>query len=98
MKHRVGYRPEAFADIAEAFLWYESQRSGLGDEFEEAVGSTVLLVSSMPMAAPVAVGRMRRALVQRFPFAIYYTVEEAAIEIRGILHTSRDPGEWQRRV
>ena len=98
VKHPVGYRPEAFADIAEAFLWYEAQRPGLGDEFEQAVGSTVGFLSSMPEAAPVAVGRLRRALIQRFPFAIYYTIEPTSVEIRGVLHTSRDPGEWLRRV
>ena len=96
MKYRVGYRPEAFADIAEAFLWYEAQRPGLGDQFEDAVASTVALLSSMPQAAPVALGPLRRALIPRFPFALYYTVGESSLEVRGVLHTSRDQGEWLR--
>lgn len=98
MKYRLEYRPEAFADVAEAFLWYESQRSGLGDEFENEVGATIGLVTATPEAAPIVLGHLRRALVNRFPFAIYYTIEGEVIELRGVLHTSRDPDEWHRRA
>ena len=96
MSYRVGYRPEAFADIAEAFLWYEAQRPGLGDQFEAAIGATVQLVATMPLLAPVVARSLRRALIPRFPFALYYSVEESAIQVRAVLHTSRDQGEWLR--
>ena len=98
MRYRLEYRPEAFADVAEAFLWYESQRPGLGDQFENEVGGTIGLVAAMPEAAPIVLGRLRRALVHRFPFAIYYTIEGTVLEIRAVLHTSRDPNEWRRRA
>jgi len=39
----VSFRADAFADVAEAFSWYQSQRSGLGDEFE-ADGMEVVAV------------------------------------------------------
>ena len=96
MKCEVAYRPEAFADIAEAFLWYEAQRPGLGAQFEAAIGATIQLVAHMPQLAPVVVRSLRRALIPRFPFALYYSVEDSLIQVRAVLHTSRDQGEWLR--
>jgi plasmid stabilization system protein ParE len=40
---------------------------------------------------------IRRALLRRFPYAVYFAVEEAAIVVLAVLHASRDPAEWQRR-
>lgn len=44
MSHGVSFRAEAFADVAEAFSWYQAQRSGLGDEFLADEGIEVLAV------------------------------------------------------
>ena len=41
-------RSSAAADLEEAFLWYESQRMGLGDEFLEAVTHVVSLAMRNP--------------------------------------------------
>ena len=38
MSRGVSFRAEAFADVAEAFSWYQSQRPGLGEEFEAELG------------------------------------------------------------
>ena len=36
---RIEFRPEAFADVAEAFSYYEAQRRGLGGGFRVRVGA-----------------------------------------------------------
>ena len=41
---------------------------------------------------------IRRALTRRFPYAVYFSIEEDAIVILAVLHTARDPEEWQRRI
>ena len=40
---------------------------------------------------------IRRALVRRFPYAVYFAVEDAVVVVLAVLHASRDPAEWQRR-
>jgi plasmid stabilization system protein ParE len=40
---------------------------------------------------------IRRALLRRFPYAVYFSVEEEVVVILAVLHAHRDPAEWQSR-
>jgi plasmid stabilization system protein ParE len=40
---------------------------------------------------------IRRALLRRFPYAVYFAVEGDAIVVVAVLHAARDPAKWQRR-
>jgi plasmid stabilization system protein ParE len=40
---------------------------------------------------------IRRALLRRFPYAIYFAIEGDVVVVLAVLHASRDPAEWQRR-
>jgi plasmid stabilization system protein ParE len=95
---RLVVRPEAVADLAAAFAWYERERPGLGTELHAAIGSTFRLLTRAPEAMPAVHRGARRALLRRFPYAVYYTVEKEAIEVLAVLHTRRNPRRWQRRV
>ena len=98
MKYRLELRPEASADIAEAFSWYEKQRAGLGVEYEAELNRTLGYLSDMPLASRVVHRTLRRALVRRFPFSVYYAVTGDLIEIRAVLHYRRNPRTWIRRA
>jgi hypothetical protein len=39
-----------------------------------------------------------RMLIKRFPFALYYLIEEATIDIYAILHCRRDPSWTAQRL
>ena len=95
---RMHLRPEAETDIEEAARWYEQQRGGLGDEFLDEVSMTLAAISDNPRLYPVVHKDARRALIHRFPFGIYYRVEETAIIVIAIMHGSRHPKRWQRRT
>lgn len=41
---------------------------------------------------------IRRALTRRFPYGIYFSIEGELVVIVAVLHTARDPAQWQRRV
>lgn len=41
---------------------------------------------------------IRRALTRQFPYAIYFAIDGEVIAILAVLHTARDPEEWQYRV
>jgi hypothetical protein len=58
---------EADQDIAEAYIWYESQRIGLGEEFLRSVEAALDIIRRLPkLRAPVH-RNYRRALLRRFP-------------------------------
>jgi plasmid stabilization system protein ParE len=92
------FTPLAARDVASARDWYDAQRPGLGTEFEAALATTLDLIGQVPEAAPVVLKDVRRMLVARFPYALYYRPTEQAIEVRACLHTRRDPRRWRRRA
>ena len=65
-------RPAAAADIEETFLWYQTQRLGLGDEFREALQSSLNQIAQNPQLYPVIHRATRRALLKRFPYGVFY--------------------------
>ena len=90
---RLVYRLRAGRDFAKARRWYEAQRPGLGAEFRQGVRAIEQILASHPDAFPRVHGEIRRALVPRFPYAIYYQrLETDVLEIVACLHTSRRPG------
>ena len=96
---RVLYRAEAAGDLAQAFSWYQMQRAGLGDEFRTAVQASIHIIEGLPDAFPIAQKDVHRALVHRFPYALYYRrLGEDEIEILACLHDRRSPRVWRRRA
>jgi hypothetical protein len=75
----VVYRLAAGRDIAEARRWYDAKRVGLGGEFRQAVRVVETLLQKHPDSFPRVHGEVRRALVTRFPYAVYYQRLDADI-------------------
>lgn len=91
-------RPEAEEDLAEARQWYETRREGLGDEFLEQVDVAFDRIQRMPLVPAVKYKDTRRVLLKRFPYAVFYHVDDDQITIIAVYHTSRDPRGWQSRA
>jgi plasmid stabilization system protein ParE len=98
MVGKLIFSPEAEQDIAEACAWYERRRTGLGEEFLSCVEACVEAIRRTPEIHPMIHESYRRALVRRFPFGIFYEFEEDTVTVYGVMHTSRDPGKWRRRL
>jgi hypothetical protein len=62
--------PEAAADIAEAYDWYEARRPGLGEDFMTSVDASMEAIRRTPAMCPLVAGDYRRFLVRRFPYAL----------------------------
>jgi len=90
--------PLVDADIEAAFQWYESEEPGLGSEFIEQLRHAYRRILSGPFAYQELRSGIRRAIIRRFPYAIYFSIEEEVIVVVAVLHGARDPAEWQRRV
>jgi len=90
-------RPEAESDIEGAYRWYEKQSAGLGAEFlfclEEGFGR----VQRSPERYPVVYRHLRRHLIRRFPYGIFYMQQEDVIVVVAVLHGRRNPDEWKSR-
>jgi plasmid stabilization system protein ParE len=89
---------EAERDIEEAAFWYEQQRQGLGVEFVLDLDSVLERVETAPLQFPEIEPRVRRALLRRFPYAIYFVLDEQSIGVFAVLHQSRVPETWKARL
>jgi len=94
---RLRLTPEAELDLDEAHLWYHRQAPRLAAEFLAAVQASIASIQHHPEAYALVDPAMRRALVRRFPYAIFYEVEATEIVVYAIFHGARDPRAWKRR-
>jgi plasmid stabilization system protein ParE len=97
MSYSLTIRPEAELDIQDAFTWYETQSSQLGSEFVRAIDVSLSGIGRNPFAYPFIRKPIRRALIRRFPFGIFYVVDQNAIAIIACLHGKRDPTQRFRK-
>jgi plasmid stabilization system protein ParE len=90
-------RPAAAADIDDAFLWYEGQRPGLGHEFLAAANTLINSIAEHPLRYPAIRRNTRRALLLRFPYALYFRVYDEVAVVVACMHGRRNPRRWQAR-
>lgn len=95
--YRVVFRPQAEDEVLEVRQWYEARRAGLGREFGEAVDGLVARVAANPLAFERVHQETRRAVLTRFPYAIYFRVSGDDIVVQAV-HGRQHPSRWQRRV
>jgi toxin ParE1/3/4 len=81
----------------EAWDWYESRREGLGAEFGTCVEAAIARAARSPDINPRVHGEVRRALVRRFPYGVFYVVEGQALLVLAVAHARRQPGYWLAR-
>ena len=98
MTIEIRLRPEAEQDLAEAAAWYEEQRQGLGQEFLDEVLTMFASVAETPWMYPNVHRNTRRAVIHRFPFGIYFRIENTAIVVVAVMHGSRNPRLWKNRT
>ena len=86
------FSSDAEADFRDSFNWYEQQRQGLGERFEEAVFSTLEKISESPEHYGKNNAGFRKILVPEFPFIIAFEAdfEAGIIYVISVAHTSRD--------
>ena len=90
--------PEAEQDISEAYDWYEQRRPGLGEEFLGCVDACIQRICRSPELFAKVYEDYRRALIRRFPYAIFYEWNEKTVAIYSVFHTSQDPRKWRQRL
>lgn len=96
-EYRLVSEPKADVDIEAAFEWYEKEQPGLGGEFLDELRATYHRIVDGPFKYQHLRSGIRRALLRRFPYAVYFAVEGTVIVVLAVLHARRDPEEWQRR-
>lgn len=91
-------RREAQTELQRAAVWHEEQRAGLGGRFLDDFLDTVETIEATPRLYAEVKAGIRRALLSRFPYAIFYSLEGAHILILGVKHCHGNPENWPTGV
>jgi toxin ParE1/3/4 len=89
---------EARAELDNSVAYYEEQKAGLGLDFLSEVEQTIGKIQQNPnIGAPYKILELRRYVVQRFPYLIFYAEFGAFIWVVAIAHGKRRPDYWRKR-
>lgn len=95
---RLEFHPQAELEFIEAAAFYEAQVPGLGARFgAEVRRMTDLLLQRPEMGAPVDPD-LRKFVLSRFPFTLFYSVSGEVLRIVVVAHQSRRPDYWRARI
>ena len=98
MTREFRVRAKAQRDIQKAKEWYDDRRSGLGDRFLAHVAKTFKAIESSPLAFPEVERDVRRTVVKRFPYSVFYYVDDQLVSVLCVIHNRRDPRIWESRI
>jgi plasmid stabilization system protein ParE len=90
--------PLARREMLRAARWYERRAQGLGDRFLDEVRLALIAMREYPLSGSPVNLLFRRKLLDTFPYALIYRVDEDDIVIVAVAHLRRRPGYWLRRA
>ena len=96
MRYSAVIASAAEIDLTKIFEWYENKRIGLGYDFLLQVDSGLRSLEDNPQIYKEQYKRVRRYLVRRFPYKIFYRIEGMNIVVLAVVYSGRDP-EWIKK-
>lgn len=98
MTLRIVFRQAAKDELEGAVAWYEERRAGLGEEFFGEIVAAVERAATHPERCPLVFKDVRRTMLRRFPYAVYFRQRHDALVILAVFHGRRDPLIWMHRA
>jgi plasmid stabilization system protein ParE len=95
---KLEFHPQAEMEFIEEAAYYELQVPGLGERFEAEARRATEILLEHPEIGHRADPQLRKFVLNRFPFTLYYSVASDILRIEVVAHQSRGPGYWQSRV
>jgi hypothetical protein len=91
MSYTLHFRPEIEKDLITGYLWYEEKTKGLGEEFLRVFYAQVKGISENPLLFRKVRKEIRRGILKKFPYAVYFQIENQEIVVFGLFHCARNP-------
>ena len=89
---------EAETDFNESYEYYLEDSPKVADTFFRRINICFEDIKQNPNSFPFAYKDIRKYVVKKFPFVIYYRIIDSIIQVIGIFHTSRNPEIWNERT
>lgn len=100
MNYALNFSKLAVQDLREACAWYDEQKPGLSDLLLEELQLMVDKIAENPQRFALKQGAARMALLKKFPYKVFYVVNEARKSVRviALIHRARAPKIWKERL
>ncbi len=98
MTFAVRLRRAAELDVEEAQDWYEEQQAGLARDFNNELTAVMARLAETPLIYPVVYRDVRRAILHRFPFLVWYQIDGSVVRVLACTHGRADPGKVRARL
>ena len=92
------FHPDVYYELKDSYDWYERQANGLGDDFLLELEQAYQVIEEFPDTWPKFKKGFRRFILGKFPFSVIYKETSQTIYIVAIMHNSRKPGYWLKRI
>jgi plasmid stabilization system protein ParE len=97
MAYKVFISPEAELDLEDTYNCCEAKDTDLGSEFIRVVDASLSAIQRNPLAYASVYKEIRRKLIRKFPYGLFYLVKDEIIVVVACFHVKRDPKQWKRR-
>jgi plasmid stabilization system protein ParE len=97
-KFSIELSDEAEIDFDKSYDYYSEDSPKVADTFFIRINLSFEDLKQNPFAFPIAYNDVRKYVVKKFPFVIYYQVDIPIIRVVAIFHTSRNPEIWNERL
>jgi toxin ParE1/3/4 len=94
--YRLKFSGRAVREIGEAHDWYEARSRGLGSEFQLAFELQLKRLEQVPLMFPEILPGVRRTLLPRFPYGVFYAMGVDLVHVLAVIHNARNPKRWPR--
>ena len=94
---KVVFLEPAYLEYREAVEFYNLQSEGLGNKFIAEIDRTISIIKNYPESFTEYTERTRKAVVNIFPYNIFYSVKEGNIIVLAVAHEHRKPNFWVGR-
>ena len=95
---KIEFLPLAKSELEDAVKYYNLQLPSLGDRYKSELKATIKRVAIFPTAFLEVKPEIRRCIMHKFPYNIYYSIQNNIILILAIAHQHRKPDYWIDRV
>jgi len=97
-KFSIELSDEAETDFDKSFEYYFKENPKVANRFFRRINASIEDIKLNPFTFPFVHKDVRKYVVKKIPFVIYYQINNSTIRIIAIFHTSRNPKIWNNRV
>jgi len=97
-KYKIELSNEAEEDFDDSYNYYAKENQKIADNFFKHIEMSFVQISKNWEVYSYAFGEIKKFVVKKYPFVIYYKVNKSTIQIIAIFHTSRNPEIWKERI